>query len=170
MADLVAIARLGAPFGIKGYLHAHLLTHTAERLLHLKKAFLGSVAENASPVGIEDIKIQHKGCVVKLSTTPDRTAAERVVGNYLFVPKEERAKPPRGHVYIDDLIGCKVETPEGELIGTIHDVQKYPAQDIWEIDLGGRIVQIPAVKEFVRKIDIKNQTVVMQGIEGFLEE
>lgn len=167
--ELVAIAKLIAPFGIKGYLKVQLHTHSPERLVDLQSAFIGRNAAEVQEVGIVDVQFHHKGCVLKLVTTPDRTAAERMVGNFLFVPAAARAKLPRGEFYVDDVIGCTVTTVEGLVIGKIQDVLKYPAQDVWSIDYRGKIVMIPVVKEFIKQVDVKKQIVVVQGIEGFLE-
>jgi 16S rRNA processing protein RimM len=170
MNDLTAIAKLTAPFGIKGYLRAQLLTHTPERMADLSVAYLGLSPANAVEVVVEDVLFQHKGCIVKLASVPDRTAAERVAGKFLFVPDADRVKPPRGEYFVDDIIGCQVQTAEGVTIGKIRDVLKYPAQDVWLIASRGKTFMMPAVKEFIKRVDVKNHVVVVQGIEGFLEE
>ena len=169
MNDLIAIARLGAAFGIKGYVKVYPLSHDPNRFSRLKEMFIGRTPADVSPVTIEDVKVHQNAFIVKLNTVPDRTAAERMTGNICFVPVSEVVTPPRGTWFVDDVVGCMMQRQDGTPVGIVREVQKYPAQDLWIIDHHGKPVMIPAVKEFIKRVDISKRIIVVENVEGFLE-
>jgi len=170
MDEFFAIARLNGCFGIKGYVKVQMLTHSPERFLKLKNVFLGLTVANLKEQTLEDVIFQQRSTIVKFEGIDDRTAAERFVGQYIFVPGANVVKPPKGSYFVHDLIGCEVWTEEGQLLGTIEDVVKTPSSDLWTIRNGTLTNMIPAVKEFVVSVDIPNRKVVVRTIEGLLEE
>jgi 16S rRNA processing protein RimM len=170
MADLFVIARLTGCFGIKGYFKTQVLTHSPKRLLKLKKVFLGVTTENLIELTIEDVLFQQRSTLVKFEGVDDRTAAERYIGRYVFIPESNVLRPPKGSFFIHDLVGCRVQTGEGKQIGIIEDVLKAPSQDIWTIRQGDQVKMLPAVKDFIIEVDILNRTVIVKTIEGLLEE
>jgi 16S rRNA processing protein RimM len=170
MADLFAIGKLTGCFGVKGYLKLQVLTHSPERLRKLKKVFLGLTTEHLLELTVEDVLFHQRSTVLKFQGIDDRTAAERYIGHYLFVAEANVVKPPKGSFFVHDLIGCRVLSEDGKQLGCIEDVMKMPSQDIWTIRQGGQVKLIPAVKDFILKVDIENHTVVVRTIEGLLEE
>lgn len=170
VGERIAIARLVAPFGIKGYLKVRLFSEDPKRLASLKRVYIGSSPETSTPGTIDDVLIQHNGIMLKLAEVPDRTAAERMAGNFLFVEETETIHLPKGSYFIHELIGCTVQSADGKELGILADVQQYPAQDIWSIAYEGKTVMIPAVKEFIKSVDIGQRVIVVQHVEGFFEE
>ena len=77
----------------------------------------------------------------------------------------EGIRLPEGTVFIADLIGCRVLTEEGDEIGTIRDVLTMPSSDVYVIR-GEKNYMIPAVKEFVREINVTERLVRVHLIEG----
>jgi 16S rRNA processing protein RimM len=76
---------------------------------------------------------------------------------------------PEGHYYIHELVGLTVKTMQGEKIGTICDVIQTPAQDVYVIDAGEKEIMIPAVKQFVKRINIQKNEMWIDPIEGLIE-
>ena len=74
-------------------------------------------------------------------------------------------KLPEGTVFIADLLGCRVLDDAGAEIGTIKDVLTMPSSDVYVIE-GARRYMIPAVKEFVREINVGEGFVRVHLIEG----
>jgi 16S rRNA processing protein RimM len=67
------------------------------------------------------------------------------------------------------MIGCSVEGEDGSNIGTLTDVLKLPANDVWVVRSGEKEILVPAVKEFVCSIDEAHKRIVIHVIEGLLE-
>ena len=66
--------------------------------------------------------------------------------------------------------GSDTDDTEGSEIGVISDVLQNSAQDIYQVKTQeGREILIPAVGEFVKKINISEKTVTVSLIPGFLD-
>lgn len=86
-----------------------------------------------------------------------------MVNREIAVLKEDLVKLPDKMFYIFDLVGCKVKDEKtDEIIGVIIDVEQYPANDAYVIELPDKsTVRFPAVKQFVVSVDIENKLVVV---------
>jgi 16S rRNA processing protein RimM len=164
------VARITGCFGIKGYLKVRLAAESAGRLKELGTVLLGKPGSECAPYEIEEVKEGGRNTLVKFRGVDDRTAAEPLSGLYLFVEETRRAKPKKGTYFIDDIIGCSVVTADGTVIGEIEDVHKFPGQDVWAVRRGTTIEMVPAVKEFIKDVDIKNRRIVVRPIEGLFGE
>jgi 16S rRNA processing protein RimM len=108
----------------------------------------------------------HKTCVLaKVQGIDDPETATLLRGKTISIDRE-KVKLPKGTVFIADLIGCTVLTEEGEEIGKIKDVLTLPASDVYVIK-GKNSYMIPAVKEFVKEINVDEGYVRVHLIEGF---
>jgi 16S rRNA processing protein RimM len=67
------------------------------------------------------------------------------------------------------VVGMEVVTEEGKRVGVVLEILRLPSNDLWQVDSGTKTISIPAVKEFIRKVDEKTRTVVIHEIEGLLD-
>ncbi|MBI5215983.1 MAG: 16S rRNA processing protein RimM [Ignavibacteriae bacterium] len=167
--DLFAIAQIVGFFGVKGYLKIYPLTHSPKRLNKLKTIRVGLKAESIHTQEVEDVEFQHKTILLKLKGFDDRTVVEQFIHHYIFVEKDELVKPPKGSWFIHDILGCEVFTEDGTNVGTIQDVLKISSNDIWEIRNGERSLLFPAVKEFIKKVDVKNRKILILPPDGLFD-
>ncbi|MDL1892355.1 16S rRNA processing protein RimM, partial [Sphingobacteriales bacterium CHB3] len=77
---------------------------------------------------------------------------------------------PKGSYFIHNIIGLRVIGENDEAIGVVKDVLKYPANDVYVVERYGNEVLLPAVKEFIKKIDMESGTMTVRLIEGMLDE
>ena len=167
---LVAVGKIVGCFGVKGYLKIYPTADDPERLQKLSTVFLGATIEECRMYTTEDVIIRGKGAVVKFDAVNDRTAAERLVGMHLFVEEHDAHPPQQGSYFTHDVIGCEVWSVEGQHIGTVEDVYRMPAQDVWVIRNGVKEQMIPAVKEFIKSVDIAQRKIIVKLIDGLIEQ
>ena len=168
--NLFAVAKIIGCFGLKGYVKVQPDTHSLERLSQLKAIFLGVTDESPRPGVVEDVIVREPAVLMKLSGVDTKSAAETLVGNYIFIDEDELQLPKQGSYFTHDIIGCEMWSTDGRLLGIIEDVYKSWAQDLWAVRIGNKLQMIPAVKEFIRQVDIRHRKVVIQIIEGLIEE
>ena len=111
----------------------------------------------------------HKTCVLarlKGIDTPEQAALLR--GQVVSIDRSQ-VSLPQGRVFIADLIGCRVLDEEDREIGKIQDVLTMPSSDVYVIQ-GEKRYMIPAVKEFVREINVREGFVKVHLIEGMAME
>ena len=69
--------------------------------------------------------------------------------------------------YLEDLIGFRVRI--GTLKGEITDYYDSEANPLFEVEIGGKRILVPAVEEFIAGIDFESRTVKMVLPEGLIE-
>jgi 16S rRNA processing protein RimM len=167
--QLVAVGMIVKGFGIRGHVVVQPMTDMPARFARLKAVWMGRDTHTVTRCGIELAVVEPRGIRLKLDGIDDRTAADTLRGMLLFVEETEAIRLPKGHVFVHELLGMFVHDEEGHSLGTVADVLKYPANDVYVVRDGMREILIPAVKEFVRAIDVRTRTVTVHLIEGMAE-
>jgi 16S rRNA processing protein RimM len=88
--------------------------------------------------------------IARFAEIPDRTAAERMRGTELTVPRD--ALPPlgEGEYYHADLIGLPAVSTGGEELGQVVAVENFGAGDVLEIERpDGKRFMVPMTTEAV---------------------
>jgi len=165
----LAIGKVVKAFGIKGEVVVFPMTDSTRRFQRLRKVYLGKTATSAREIAITGVRIGSRGVRMDFEGIADRTSAEQLVGEFLFVDEQNRVVLPEGRYFIHELTGMAVIDQTGTRIGTLTDVLKMPASDVYVVDVNGREVMIPAVREFVKKIDVEAMVMVVHTIEGMVE-
>jgi 16S rRNA processing protein RimM len=94
---------------------------------------------------------------------------ERFKGAMIKIPEEQHGDLNEGEFYYYEIIGCSVETVDGEKLGKIKEILSTGANDVWVIQRHGmKDALIPYIKEVVQEIDIDNKLIVIQPMEGLL--
>lgn len=75
-----------------------------------------------------------RGAIARFAEVPDRSAAERLRGTELTVPRSALPPLPEGEYYHVDLIGLPAVTQTGELVGRVALVENFGAGDVLEIE------------------------------------
>ena len=109
--------------------------------------------------------------LLRLDGVTDMDAARAQVGRTYYLAKAD-AKLPRGRYFIDDLLGCDVVDADTDRVyGQLTNVDRPAAQDIYTVtDGAGEEHMLPAVPEFVKKIDIDARKIFVTPIEGMFTD
>ena len=91
-------------------------------------------AFNDGALTLEKLKDDGKGgAIARFAEVADRTAAERLRGTALTVPRSALPALGEGEYYYADLIGLPAVSTEGEQLGTCVAVENFGAGDVLEI-------------------------------------
>lgn len=167
---LFAVGKIVKAFGIRGEVAVQPMTESLGRFKKLKQVYVGSGLGDVKTYGIESVKIAQRGVRIKFCETHDRTSVESLVGALLFVDEQHLITPKKGAHFIHDMLGLHVVDEQDRAVGVIKEVLRYPAQDVYVIEHAGREWMIPAVREFVRSIDVASKTMKVHLIEGMMEQ
>ena len=121
------------------------------------------------PFEVERTKPFKKGLIVKAKEISDRTAAEGVEHLEFFVEEELLVSKPGETIYLSEIKNFKLKDVEQNTLGEIVDFSSNGAQDLLVVETQGRKVEVPFVDAFIKKIDFKHQTVVMDLPEGLFD-
>jgi 16S rRNA processing protein RimM len=164
-----AVGLIVKAFGIRGEMVVKPMTGDLQRFETLRSVLVGPTGETAIPYTVTGVQLGGSGIRITLAEVPDRTAAEQFRGKFLFVPGKDRISPPEGAFFVDDVVGLTVVSDEGRVIGSVKEVLRMPAHDVYVVSAGLQEIMIPAVREFILSIDIAARTMRVHLIEGMVE-
>lgn len=167
---LIAVGKVVKPFGLQGDLVILPMTESPERFKKLKRVFVGHTEGSVTETHVSHVVVERRGVRLRLSDFASRTAAESLTGTLLFVDQTDAIKPEKGAYFIHDLIALNVVDTHGNHVGVVKEVMRYPAHDVYVIERNGNETPIPAVKEFIKNIDLEQRTMTVQLIDGMLNE
>ncbi|MEC4686317.1 MAG: ribosome maturation factor RimM [Nitrospirota bacterium] len=168
MSSLVSIGRIVKSRGVKGEFIVLPLTFSLERFDDVSRVYI-KFDDEIKEFTIEYSKPYGRTVIMKLRgiNSPEDAAALR--GGQLMVPEEESPPLPDGVYYYYQIIGLRVFTVDGEYIGRVTDIIETGSNDVYVVREGEKEYLIPAIKDVVRDIDIRNKRIVISPEAGLLE-
>lgn len=165
MNNLIKIGKIVAPQGIKGQVRVYNYSnsHRYDDLPYI-------IIENKI-IEIQSVSHAKNMIVLKLKGVDDRNAAEFMRGKDLYMEDKFLANLEENEYFIKDLIGLKVMIlGNSKVVGEITNVLQHGPVDLYEVKSSiGKISYIPAVKEFIKSVDINNG-VIIDTIPGLIDD
>ena len=150
------IAEVLKPQGIRGELKVKTFTDTPENVKAFKTVYIDNV-----PYKILSFRVGNDGAAyLGLRGIPDRNAAELFRGKTIEGEREDGPALDEGQYYIVDILGLSCETEEGEVLGTVTDINNL-SSDIYTIEKAGKKILFPAVKGVVVKVDLSAKKLIV---------
>ncbi len=169
MTRFVAVGKISAPAGLRGEVRIVRWTDSVERFGRLREVWIGDDEQTGTKFSVGGVRFTGTGVMLKLAGIENRSEAEQLVGKFVLIPAEQRVSPVAGSYFIDDVVGLEVVTEEGKRVGVVCEILRLPSNDLWQVDTGSGVISVPAVKAFIRKVDLASKTVVIHEIEGLLD-
>lgn len=167
--ELIAIALIARPQGIRGEVVAGLLTDFPERFAQHKQVWLGKSATQARSVELEQHRLHQGRVLLKFKGCDTRNEAELLRDHHVMIPRASLANLPPDKFFHFDLIGCALVTSSGETLGVVSDVQDYGAAPLLVAEINGREVMIPLAGSICTEIDTAGKRIVVELPEGLLD-
>jgi 16S rRNA processing protein RimM len=164
----VYIGRIVKVRGLRGDLKILPLTWDANRFRELEGVWVATPAGELRFMTFKRSRIEGQKVFVRFDDAPRRDLAEPLVGSELFVDEKQRAPLPEDYYYHDDLLGCEVICSERGPIGVVEEILEMPANEVWIVrgELGE--VLVPAVRQFVNKLDLSKRRIEVTLPEGLV--
>lgn len=169
MQNYLPACKIVSTHGVRGEMKALPLCDGAAFLAKFKRLFTS--ADGAGETRVLGVRAQGNVILLRLDDVTDMDAARAQVGRTYYLAKAD-AKLPRGRYFIDDLLGCDVVDADTDRVyGQLTNVDRPAAQDIYTVtDGAGEEHMLPAVPEFVKKIDIDARKIFVTPIEGMFTD
>jgi 16S rRNA processing protein RimM len=167
--DLFVVAKIRKSFGLNGEVAVESFTHSLERFNKLKKVFIGYNENDLVECSVSSVRTNKDMIILKIDLFKDRSDSDKFAGSFIYVDSKNIIKPPRGKFFYHDIIGLSVEDSDGKKYGEVKDVWQTPANDVYVIDYNGKEVLLPAIKEFIKKIDINSKKIIIEIVAGLFE-
>jgi len=160
-----------SPHGIGGLVKVFPYSDYPERIKLLQEVEMIRQSERCIMV-IEKASLYGRFWLIKFAGIETREDAQSLGGNRLVIPRHQRLPLPDGHFYHDQLVGLQVYNSDGELLGLVVDIISTGGHDLIMIERAGlsdHKTLIPAVKKFIRQVDLQAERIVVDLPEGLLE-
>ena len=133
MSDrLILVGRIAGAFGVRGEVRVTSFT-----------------ADPMTLAGFRDLK------------RADGSPAPALRGLKLHVPRSALPAEDEDEFYLADLVGMRVETPDGQVLGAVRGVQDFGAGDLLEIKPeGAPSFWLPFTREAVPEVDVAGGRIV----------
>ena len=162
------IGQIVNTFGIKGIVKVNPFTDDISQFEKLKSILVDKKSKLLE-MQIEEVKYSKNQILLKLKGVDTIEEAEKYRNCYLKLPREKAKKLPPNTYFIADLIGLKVYTDEGNLLGTLEDIYNSGASDIYVVkDELGKQILLPAIKDVIKQIDLEQEKVIVHLIKGLV--
>ncbi|MGB5822814.1 MAG: ribosome maturation factor RimM [Proteocatella sp.] len=154
--------------GLKGEMKVYPLTDYPERFEEIGCLYLEN--DGDKKLEIEKVRYQKKMVLLKIKGIETIEEVEKIRERYLLIDESDRRNLDEDEHMISDLLGLNVYLEDGTLIGSIKDVLQYAANDVYVIKNDeGKEYLVPALKQFIPVVDVKNNKVIITPIKGMLE-
>ncbi len=168
--EYLSLGKIVDSFGIDGTIKIYSTTSFGEkRYKKGAKVFFVNPLDN-SMTEYEVVKYRHSGFFdfvkfVEINNPEDAKALKgyevQVIKNNNFLNKDT--------YFYSDLRGCKVVDENNNELGTVKEVEEFPAQITLRVSRkGNKDFFVPFIKEFIKSVDICGKVIVINVIEGLL--
>jgi len=155
--------------GFRGGVKLESWCNTPADLASLKRIFIKSGADAFLEKKVKKASVFKQFVIAELDGVEDMDAAMALKNTIVYAARSD-FKLKKGEFFISDLVGLDViDADTGKVYGTLLETINRGASDIYVVktDLGEKM--IPAVKEFIDRIDIE-RGIFVRPIEGMFDE
>lgn len=154
--------------GVRGEMRLYPWCDSPAFLTKVKRLYLDK--EGGSSLDVVSARVHGTMVLLKVKGVDDIPVAERLRGKTVYLDRKD-VKIEKGAYFIQDLMDCAVlDADDGHCYGTICDVSKTGANDVWHIKQESREVLIPAIPDVVIDVDIDAQRVLIRPLKGLFDD
>ena len=169
----ITLGKVGAVYGIKGWLRIHSFTDETDAILDYFPWSL-KLGNNTRTVDITDWRKHNKGLVVKVGGIDDRDDAQALVGSEIITNESTLPELSQGDYYWRDLIGMAVVTTKGYDLGVVFDMLETGANDVLVVKANlndgfskkERLIPY-LLEQVVESVSIENKQICVDWDPGF---
>ena len=160
--ERIEVGRIGAPFGVRGWVHVEPYTDPPERLLQYLEWELGFAGVERVRKRLLAGRVHGSGLVAHLEGIGSRAEAARLTGAAIAI--ERTALPALGEreYYRADLLGFHVRNLEGADLGEVSHFVDAPAGAVMVTKgTGGEEHWVRAAPPHLHRVDLSAREIVV---------
>lgn len=164
MADLIEFGKIVSTHGLKGEVKVYSYTDNADNILKLKKVYI-----DGTKYEVQSMKPFKNMFIMKLKGIEHIDETERFIDKMCFREIVQGESNEDEGYFVKDLVGISVLDESENEIGILKEIFNTGANDVYEVTLkDGKAIYLPAIKQVVKKIDIKSRKMIVKIMEGLI--
>jgi 16S rRNA processing protein RimM len=169
MEELVTIAKIVRPRGLRGEVVADLLTDFPDRFGELDEVIGVREDGTRSDLKIEDFWFQKERVIFRFAGVDSIELAEGLRNVAICIPESDAAELDEGEFFDWQLAGCEVTTIDGTRLGTVREIMRTGGTEILVVEDGDREILIPFAETICPEVDIEKKRILVDPPDGLLE-
>lgn len=169
MSDLLKVGGIANTHGVRGEVKVFPTTDDPKRFCDLKEVKLDT-GKGFIDLEIENVKFFKQFVILKFKKYDNINDIEKYKGKQLYVTRENAVSLEEDEYFIADIIGLDVLNEDGEHIAMVSDVMQTGANDVYilKMDEDDKEVLIPAIKECVLEVNMKERYMKIHIMDGLI--
>lgn len=168
-SEMALVGRIARAHGIRGQVIVNSETDFPEARFRPGAELFVERRGNVEPVTLTTVRFQNGRPVIGIAGVDTMNDAETFAGCELRVPVDRLASLPEGTYYRHDLIGCRVETIDGSLVGLVDDVEGTMGGSRLIVNSDRGEILIPLAAHICTMVDTVRKRIVIDPPEGLLD-
>lgn len=160
MTEYMFVGTVLKPQGIRGEAKVKSYASNLEDFLHWKTLYVQE-GKTYTPMKARCARVHDGFAYVTLEGCTRPEDVEKLRDCRLYIDRAHAAPLTEGEVYICDLIGCTVESEDGQEIGTVTDVLQHGTVDVYVIRTSKGVMMVPALKTVFPTLDVEHKRVLV---------
>ncbi len=167
--DLITIAKVAKTRGLRGEVVAELLTDFPERFDGLTDV-TGTLPDGRRvDLKIERYFFQKNQIVLKFAGYDTIEQGENLRNSEISVPESEAVELKADEFFDWQLEGCRVETFDGEQIGTVREMLRTGGTEVLIVAGTEKEFLVPFAKSICIDVDVEEKLIRIDPPEGLLD-
>lgn len=167
--DMVVVGRVARPHGLRGHVAVNPETDFAEQRFCVGASFRTRTQAGDEQLTIAGARMQQGHPVVHFEGFESIEAVRRLAGCELRIPDDGLHALEPGAFYHHQLVGCRVETVDGRVVGEVRRVEGGPGGSRLLVDGPRGEVLVPLATEICVGIDVAARRIRIDPPQGLLE-
>ncbi len=160
--ETIEFGKIVNTHGLKGEVKVYSYTDNEKKILKLKKVYI-----RGREYKVESMKLQKQMFLMKLQGIDDIDQTKSIMNEMCFREVEKNESNDDEGYFIKDLVGIEVIDESGNTIGTLKEVFRTGANDVYEVvDKNNKSIYLPAIKKVIKSIDISSRKMTVELMEG----
>ena len=167
MEEYFEIGQIVNTSGLKGVVKVKPFTADITKFNNLKTIYI-DLKKELKCFEIEKVYFNKNMVFLKLKGIDTVEQAENYRNYYLKIERTNEELKQDSY-YIVDIEGCEVYTESNECLGKVLEVFSTGSNDVYVVKSeDGKQILLPAIKDVIKKVDVKNKTIIVHLLEGLL--
>jgi len=156
------------PKGLMGEVKVEVITDFPESFLSRHEYYVGKSVDSIERLKVKKSVLSGGFAWLFFEGIDNIEKAEKLIGLKLFVEESQLLPQPDNRAYLHEIIGMTVLDRYRKEVGTITNVIKMPAHEVYEVQVGRKKILLPAIDEFVEEFSLGERYIVIPRFDEFL--
>jgi 16S rRNA processing protein RimM len=167
--EMAIVGHIARTHGLRGEVIVNVDTDFPEERFHPGAELFTTRDGAVAPLKLTSVRFHQGRPIIAVAGIDGIDAAQTLAGLELRIPTDRLVPLPPGMFYRHDLVGCRVETTGGEVVGVVKEVEGTIGVSRLVVAADDQEILIPLVPEICIAIEPDSKRIVIEPPPGLLE-